>query len=129
MLCIVGGIVSLFFLVPAAIVLILVGVFMGLVVAALSYPCVYILRDNALKIKKGIGEERVEFRDIKSVVPITSVWAAEALSIHRVRIDCGSSSFIISPKDREQFILDITARIKKSYHSPGPTPQSGVDLH
>lgn len=119
-LCFLGGIVSLFFLVPLAIVLLMVGVFMGLSVAALSYPCAYILDEDALEIRKGLGEERVAYRDILSVEPLTSVWAAEALSVYRVRIDCASSSFVISPKEREQFIRDLSARVARAKQPSEP---------
>jgi hypothetical protein len=98
--------------VGAGIYMMLTGGVIGGIVAALSFPCYYVVSDAGVRIKSGIGDEEVPLAKIRKVEPSWSPWAAPALSLRRVKITLDHGSCLISPRDREAFIADLEARLK-----------------
>jgi hypothetical protein len=98
--------------VGAGIYAMLTGGVIGGIVAALSFPCVYVVSDVGVRIRCGIFDEDVPLAKIRSVKPSWSLWAAPALSLRRVKITFDHGSCLISPRDREGFIADLEARLK-----------------
>ena len=68
----------------------------------------YTLEPTQLLVKSGPFKWRVPVADITSITPTSNPLASPALSLDRLRIDYGRSSFIIiSPRDKDQFIREI----------------------
>jgi hypothetical protein len=97
--------------VGAGIITIITGLIVGGAIAALLIPCVYTLTDESLKIKSGIVEDVVPLRKIRGAEKSSAVWSAPALSLRRVKIILVDGSRLISPKDRDEFIRDLNARL------------------
>lgn len=98
--------------VGAGIIAIFTGLFVGGVIAALSRPCVYTLTDDSLKIKSGMLEDEVPLHKIRGVEKSSSAWSAPALSLRRVKLTLDRGWRLISPRDRDAFIADLTARLR-----------------
>ena len=89
------------------------GGFIGALIAVFSIPCVYTLTDERLKIKCGLLEDNVPLATIKKAEKSSSTRSAPALSLRRVKITLEDGYRLISPKDRDGFIADLTARISR----------------
>jgi FtsH-binding integral membrane protein len=71
----------------------------------------YTLTDEQLVVKAGPFRWRVPIGEIKSVTPTRSALSSPALSLDRLRIEYGDSrSILVSPKNREDFLLELEAR-------------------
>ena len=89
----------------------ILGGLIGALIAVFSIPCVYTLTDERLKIKCGLLEEDVPLATIRKAEKSSSTRSAPALSLRRVKITLEDGYRLISPKDRDGFITDLTARI------------------
>lgn len=96
----------------AGIYVMLTGGVVGLITAALSFPCYYAVSDAGVRIKCGMGDEDVPWAKIRRIEPSWSPWAAPALSLRRVKLTLDHGSRLISPRDREAFIADLETRLK-----------------
>lgn len=96
------------------IVTIITGLIVSVIVAALSFPCVYTLTDENLMIKSRMIEEEVPLRKIRRAEKSGSMWSAPALSTRRIKITGDDGSRFISPEDRDGFITDLEARLAKA---------------
>lgn len=112
----------------AGIVAIVMGIFIGGLIAALSIPCVYTLGDDSLRIKSGILEEVIALREIRGAEQSFSLWSAPALSLQRVKITLADGSRVISPRDRDGFIADLHARLRRAQKDVNASahPTSGL---
>lgn len=87
----------------------------------LGYPCEYTLTPNHLLIRSGMIRLRIAYGEITAVEPSRSLWSAPALSLQRVKISYGRRFQLVSPKDREQFMLQLRARVTAvQAHKPLP---------
>ncbi len=88
------------------------GVFMAIVMGALSIPCRYEITEKEILIKCGFYEDRIAIERIKKIFPTMNPLSAPALSLTRVQIETVHSSYLISPKNRDGFIEEVNKRIK-----------------
>jgi len=87
------------------------GFLVGALVLRMTFPCRYILTDNALIVQCGWDEQRIPLRCVREVHSSRSIMSAPALSLRRVEIVFDGGRMIVSPRDREGFIADIMSRL------------------
>jgi uncharacterized membrane protein YdbT with pleckstrin-like domain len=90
-----------------------IGLFLAVLMAALSIPCRYTLDEHSLTIRCGLLREVIPLARIRSVEKSASLWSAPALSLRRVKIVMDHGWRLISPKDRDGFIEAIRDRLEK----------------
>ena len=77
----------------------------------LIFPMYYELDGEALVIRFGLVRSRVDYRDIKRVVPTRNPVSSPALSLDRLHVDAGSSlGPNISPADKSGFLDALAER-------------------
>jgi len=75
------------------------------------FPLRYETSSDVLVICSGWGKRRVPYVDIRNVRPSRSPLSSPALSLDRLRIDCGKTfPLYISPDDKRAFLRDLAAR-------------------
>jgi len=99
--------------IAAGVITIFTGVLVGGTMAACTIPCVYTLTDECLKIKCGVMEDEIPLKKIRKAEKSGSVWSAPALSLRRVKITLEEGCRVISPKDRDEFIAELTALLSR----------------
>ena len=85
-----------------------------IVTVALTLPCRYTILDDALSIRCGLICYQLDLRDIRVVEPSASLRSGPALSLRRVLVATDRRKHILSPKDRERFILQLSDAIKRA---------------
>jgi membrane protein YdbS with pleckstrin-like domain len=91
--------------------LVALGPVLALVVtAALVWPCQYQLQEDHLEVRSGIIRYRVPYVQIDAVSPSREPWSSPALSLDRMRIQYGKRAILISPADREGFLVALAGR-------------------
>lgn len=88
-----------------------VAIFTALVVATMTLPCRYELHDSHLLIRCGMIRQRIAYADITDIAPSRSMASAPALSLRRVKISFAKSSQLVSPRDRDAFMLSLRQRV------------------
>jgi len=85
----------------------------------IGYPCEYTLTETQLIVRSGLVRRRIAYRDIAAVEPSRSLWAAPALSLHRVKVSFSGRFQLVSPRERERFIHDLQRRVTaaSSHHT------------
>jgi hypothetical protein len=96
-------------------VVIALGVVIGIVIAALVFPCRYTVTDTEVLIRCGLIHQRIALRDIVGVTPTSNPLSAPALSLQRVRIDLKQGYRLVSPADRAGFIREIEGEIARAH--------------
>jgi hypothetical protein len=96
----------------AGIPIFIVGLAIGALIRLFSFPCVYTLEEDRLILRCGIIKYNVPLSEIVSVEKSGSLWSAPALSTRRVKIGTTTGWHLVSPRDREGFIADVTARLR-----------------
>jgi hypothetical protein len=84
-----------------------------IVTVALTLPCRYTILDDALSIRCGLICYQLDLRDIRVVEPSASLRSGPALSLRRVLVATDRRKYILSPKDRERFIRQLSDAIKR----------------
>lgn len=70
----------------------------------------YTLEPRRLVVQSGPFKWHIAVADITSITPSSNPLSSPALSLDRLRIDYGrSSSLMISPRNKDQFVRDIEA--------------------
>ncbi|ABR91174.1 Uncharacterized conserved protein [Janthinobacterium sp. Marseille] len=70
----------------------------------------YTLEASRLLVQSGPFKWTIPLADIKNITPSNNPLSSPALSLDRLRIEYGNrNALMISPKDKEQFLLDIEA--------------------
>ena len=92
--------------------LFLTGAVILIATGALTMPCRYTLLDDALSIRCGILFYQIPLREILRVERSASLRSGPALSLRRVQLVTGRRSYLISPKDRDDFIRELDAAIQ-----------------
>lgn len=102
----------------------LVGAFALGVPLLFMVPCRYTLLDDTLSIRCGLAFYQLSLADIAHVSKSTTLLSGAALSLQRVEIKTGKRRYIVSPRDRDQFISDLQNAIDetKTRCSPSPSP-------
>ncbi len=126
LLSVVLGVSMLFVNLGAGLACTLTGTAFGLTIYALCHPTHYTLTDKALLIRSGWIEESVDLRRILHAEKSSSPWGAPALSLRRIKLTLHGGSCVISPKDRDEFLADLHARLARLpiEDSPGRIPKS-----
>jgi membrane protein YdbS with pleckstrin-like domain len=79
-----------------------------LMTAAFTVPCRYTMLDDALSVRCGIIFYQIPFDQIKCVEKSRTVLSGPALSMRRVLVVTHKRKHILSPRERDAFIEDIT---------------------
>ncbi|MFT3782253.1 MAG: PH domain-containing protein [Nibricoccus sp.] len=87
------------------------GLLLGGAITALTVPCRYILDQAELHIQCGIFQSTVAYRSIRRLELSCSLWVAPALSLNRVKIVIDDGFYVVSPRDRLEFVRDLQDRI------------------
>ncbi len=88
------------------------GVFLILSSYGLIFPCKYTLHEDHLHVKCGWStNEYIRYQDIIHIEESASLWSSPALSLQRLAIKTRKGETIISPKDRDRFLLLINEKI------------------
>jgi hypothetical protein len=98
--------------VKAGVPIFIIGLAIGALILLFSFPCVYTLGEDRLIIRCGIIKYNVPLSEIVRVEKSGSLWSAPALSTRRVKIETTTGWYLVSPRDREGFIADVTARLR-----------------
>ena len=87
------------------------------VTAAFTLPCRYTILADALSVRCGIIFYQLPFDQIKKIEPSRTWRSGAALSTRRVLITTDKRYVVVSPREREKFIEDLSnaiAEFKKS---------------
>ena len=79
--------------------------------ATIIIPCRYTLTDDGLLIQSGLIKTKIEYRRMKDVKPSWNPLSAPALSLRRVKIKLDKGFALVSPKRRDEFIVELKRRI------------------
>ena len=85
-------------------------------------PCRYTLLDDGLLIQSGLIKTKIDYQRMRDVKPSWNPLSAPALSLKRVKIKLDRGFALISPKHRDEFIVELKRRI---YQARGADPRSG----
>lgn len=102
----------------AGLVLIVSGLAIGALIAALACPCDYTLTDEHLTIRAGLLNETLPLHRIRTAVLSTSPLSAPALSLRRIKLTLDEGSRLISPRNRDAFIADLEQRRQRLPAAP-----------
>lgn len=97
----------------AGAILIVSGLAIGALIAALAYPCTYTLTDEHLTIRAGLLHETLPLHRIRAVAPSSNPLSAPALSLQRIKLTLDDGYRLISPRERESFMADLEARLRR----------------
>ena len=75
-----------------------------LITAGLTLPCRYTLLKDSLSIRCGLICYQIALREIREVAPSASLKSGPALSLRRVAVKTEKRQYLLSPKNRDQFI-------------------------
>ena len=101
----------------------LTAIVMALMVVSL--PCRYVLEADHLLIQAGLIRKRIPYVEITGLELSTDPRSAPALSLRRVKVYCGKSFQLVSPRDREEFMRALQQRIDSARaQSATPNPPS-----
>lgn len=93
--------------------LIVQGGFVTLLIVALTVPCRYTLTDDSLEIRCGLIHSSISLAEITGAELSGNVLSAPALSLRRVKIDHAGGFALVSPRNREAFIAELLAAVKR----------------
>lgn len=95
-------------------ILIFWGLIIAGIIAALSYPCRYIVSDNHLTIRSGMVTDSFALSRITDVQPTKSMIASPALSLDRIELSLSDGTKrIISPSNQAEFIDQVKNALPK----------------
>ena len=97
-------------------------IFVALLFPTLIIPCRYTFLDDGLLIQSGLRKNKIPYRVMRDVSPSWNPLSAPALSLRRVKIKLDKGFALISPKHRDEFIVELKRRI---YQARGAFPYSG----
>lgn len=85
-----------------------------LVVFLAGIPCQYTLADDHLLVRSGVVRWRVPYVQITDIAPSRSLWSAPAMSLRRVKVSYRGRFMLVSPRERERFIAELTQRVERA---------------
>lgn len=87
-----------------------------IVPAAFIVPCRYTLLNDTLSVRSGLICYQIPLSEIVSVEKSRSLRSGPALSLRRVAVHTQRRTILISPKDRDGFIQDVTHAVERARH-------------
>ncbi len=93
-----------------AFILFIAGAGATLLTVACCLPCRYTLLPDALSIRCGIMVSQVPYASITKVEKSATLRNGPALSLRRVIVVTEKKSIVLSPKDRDEFIEQLSQR-------------------
>ena len=90
----------------------LTGVGTLLVTGIFTVPCRYCILPDTLSIRCGVMLIRAPLDQIKSIETSGSWLSGPALSLKRVKISTAARFYLVSPRDRDRFIEELTQAVK-----------------
>jgi hypothetical protein len=102
----------------AAILLFLTGAITAAFTAVVVFPCRYTLLGDSLTIRSGIFVYRLNWDEVLSAEKSSSWASGPALSLCRVALKTNRKTYLISPKNRDAFLEDVTALLRPSASDP-----------
>ena len=96
---------------PDAMILFLTGAVSAIITIAFTLPCRYTLLKDTLSIRCGLICYQVPLSDIQSVEPSRTIVSGPALSMNRVLVKTEKRQYILSPRERGQFIEDLCSTL------------------
>lgn len=104
----------------AGAILIVSGLAIGALIAALACPCIYTLTDEHLTIRAGLLEETLPLPRIRAVAKSSNPLSAPALSLQRIKLTLDDGYRLISPRERDVFMADLEARLRRLQSASRP---------
>ncbi len=99
-----------------------------LVTAAFTMPCRYTILPDSLSIRCGLIMMRIPLAQIKSMEKSASWLSGPALSLRRVKIKTASRFYLVSPKDRDRFMEELSAAVEAArVNDPSAGKESAED--
>lgn len=87
-----------------ALTLLLVGGGAALLTIGVAIPCRYTITEDTLVIRSGLVRYKVPLIEIASVQKSSSIMSGPALSLKRVAVKTFDKTYLVSPKQRDDFI-------------------------
>lgn len=92
-----------------ATILAITAVATALVTAVLVFPCRYTIEEDDLHVRCGIISYRVPLKTIERVEPSRTLASGPALSLKRVVVFTRFKNYVLSPRDRDEFLSDLSS--------------------
>lgn len=105
------GIILLFFTTVGGVITIISGLVCGSLIPILFYPCVYLITDSEVRIRYGLFEKQISFTEIEDVELSEDAWSSPALSLKRVKIKYRDTFTMVSPPNREEFMVVLKSKL------------------
>ena len=86
-----------------------------LTTGAFTVPCRYTLLQDTLSVRCGLICYQIPYDEIKRVEPSASLRSGPALSLRRVLVETDRKKHYLSPKDRDQFIDELSRAAKNEF--------------
>lgn len=80
-----------------------------LTTSAFVTPCRYTIEAEDLHVRCGMLSYRIPLKTIERVEPSRTLISGPALSLKRVMVFTKLKNYVLSPRDRDQFITDLTS--------------------
>ncbi|MGI9471558.1 MAG: PH domain-containing protein [Rubripirellula sp.] len=101
-----------------AMILFFTGAVAAVVTIAFTLPCRYTLLDDTLSVRCGLLCYQIPLDTIESVEPSRTMISGPALSMKRVVVKTNRRSYVLSPKDRDQFVSDLSRVMNQPDNEP-----------
>ena len=92
-----------------AMILLITALATFLLTLALTLPCRYTIEDEDLHVRCGILSYRIPLKTIERVEPSRTWTSGPALSMKRVMVFTKFKNYVLSPRDQDGFIADLTS--------------------
>ena len=96
----------------AALITFGIGVGSAVFILLLIVPCKYTLFGDHLLVQSGLIKYIIPYAEIRKIEKSSNPLSSPALSLKRVKITRQKGFLLVSPTDRDQFIRDLTAKLK-----------------
>jgi membrane protein YdbS with pleckstrin-like domain len=81
------------------------------VTAAFTIPCRYTILHDALSVRCGIICYQIPIDQVERIEPSKTILSGPALSMRRVLVTTSKRQYILSPRQRDEFIADLSAAV------------------
>ncbi|MDF1754310.1 MAG: PH domain-containing protein [Verrucomicrobiales bacterium] len=96
-------------------ILIFWGMIVAAIIAALSFPCRYVLSPTTLTIRSGLVTDSFSLSKITGIKKSRTAQASPALSLDRLELSLNDDTKrVISPSRQDEFIAAIEAAIQRN---------------
>ncbi len=82
----------------------------GVLYSCLLFPLYYRLEDATLMVRYGLIRQHIPYYEITAVRPSRNPLSAPALSLRRLKISYGKRYILISPVQRDDFLMELAMR-------------------